>query len=262
MNSLSLLKKQVDERCQKVENCPEGRLSLRKAFYEKYGFSKLAKYGYGQSEINFIEWEIKRGVLNTIDDANRQGSIWWRNMNMQLIYDSEFARVLTESKAYRSPCCNSVKKWLNYIQHPSPQTWYQAHNGSVIAACIKFSKEVAIESVYEKKFIKDVLIRVLFAQAMVEGKEFAFGKMGKLLANPIFPAVKIITGRPKLYPKNYPLEQETQAKANGFFIESYLKNMVHKYVLDKNEKELFQFASEAIGHEEIEKIYQLINHIN
>lgn len=246
MNSISTLKEEIDLICSTVVNSPEGRLNLRKKFYLKYGFSKLAKYGYGQSEIDFIEWEIKRGVLNDVNDIHKKGSVWWRKMNMQIIHDSEFARLLFETKSNCKSISESVKNWLNYLNKPDSKSWYQAHNGSIINACFQFSKEIEIESHYEKIFIKDVLMRVLFAQAMVEGKEFAFGKLGKILANPILPAVKIITRRQKLYPISYPLTQENYS-SNEVFLEHHIRTFVNKYVIDKNEKKLFQFAAELIG---------------
>ncbi len=261
MNRLEITKKKINSICSTVENSPEGRLALRKAFYTKYGFSRLAKYGYGQSEIDFIEWEIKRGVLNSTDHNTNKGSNWWRKMNMQIMYDSEFARELFESKSNDLDVYTSIQNWLNYLHTPNSKTWYQAHNGSVTMACYKFSQEIEIESKYEKRFIKDVLMRVLFAQAMVEGRGFAFGTLGKILANPLFPAVKIITGRQKFYPIRYPLIQEDYINSS-ISIEDHIRNFVKKYVFDKNEKKLFEFASELIGITKMKKIQTVLTQHN
>ncbi len=159
MNSL-LIERNVINICSQVENSPAGRLNIRKSFYLEYGFSKLSKFGYGQSEIDFIEWEIKRGVLNGLNDKRTtNGSNWWRKMNMQIIYDSEYARLLLENNSTRH-VSNSINNWLNYLKKPNSKSWYRAHNSSVMNAFFKYNNEIDHETIYEKEFIKNVLLRV------------------------------------------------------------------------------------------------------
>ncbi|MCH2032839.1 MAG: hypothetical protein MK202_04880 [Tenacibaculum sp.] len=252
MNCITSLKNEIYAICAAIEDSPNCRLELRKQFYSDHGYSKLAKYGYGQSEIDFIKWQIQRGVLNTIHCKSKKGSSWWRKMNMQIIFDSELANKIVALNHDFSEIPESVKYWINYIKSPSSKSWYKAHNSSIISASIKFSDEIESESIIEKKFIQDVLIRVMYAQAMVEGKIFPFGRIGSILANPIFPAVKMIIKRPNLYPNDYPLITESH-------LQNYIREISNKYIFHKNKNKLFNLISEFFGPKKMNEIKIFMN---
>lgn len=246
--------------CSSFENSPEDRLLHRKIFYLKYGFSKLSRYGYGQSEIDFIEWEIGRGVLNNTSSYCNKGSKWWRKINMQIIYDSELAAKIYSQKLSLLNVSSSVKNWVNYLNNPSSKSWYKAHNSSVIEASLQFSLDIEREPADEKEFIKNVLIRVLFAQALVEGQTFIFGVFGKILANPIFPVVKLLVKREKLYPKTYPvLRKESNKKVNPLWLKR-IKKRIQRHIYSEAEKILLQIGYENYNKQEKLKLSHLFVH--
>ncbi|SFF52137.1 hypothetical protein [Thermoflexibacter ruber] len=202
---LADLEQQAKEILKSVENYPEKRLALRQEFYRKYGYGKLTEFGYGNSEIAFLEWEIRRGVLNPLDYPTQKGSAWWRGVNGDFIYFSTLAALIYESGQTFELLSPILTFWLDYIQQPSQANWYRAHNGSIAYGYKNQLETIAEENYFEKIFINMVLYRVLFAGALATGREF--GKLGKILSDPRLPSVDIIVQIPDFYPDNYPLSQ-------------------------------------------------------
>jgi len=206
MNNLETLQNRAIKIVSNVSNDPEGRLQLRYKFYQKYGNSIFkGNDGIGNSEIAFMKWEIKRGVLNPLD-AKHPGSKWWRKVNSHFIYLSELAGLIHDSGETFENLPAPVNFWLKYINDRDGVTWYRAHNSSIIDG-YKIALSLAYDEVYyERKFMNIVLYRLLYAQSMIEGVNF--GVLGKILANPRGDAVGIITGFEDFYPESYPLTKE------------------------------------------------------
>ncbi|MEM6720859.1 MAG: hypothetical protein AAF611_16125 [Bacteroidota bacterium] len=203
MNNLEILQNKAKKIVSNVSNDPEGRLQLRYKFYQKYGNPIFkGKDGLGNSEIDFMKWEIARGVLNPLD-AERHGSKWWREVNSRFLYVSELAGLIYDvGITYNGPS-EPIKFWLAYLENRDGATWYRAHNSSIIDG-YKVASELALEETCdERKFMNIVLYRVLYAQSMIEGANF--GLLGEFLADPRGPAVGIITSFEDFYPKEYPL---------------------------------------------------------
>ena len=94
----------VPERFRYLINDVDARLQIRKDFYRKFGKdthihdSILRRFfrwlthreGLGISELEFLEWEIKRNALNPLHE-NLPGSSWWRDVNLKFIISSQIA---------------------------------------------------------------------------------------------------------------------------------------------------------------------------
>ena len=65
------------------------------------------------------------------------------------------------------PSRPSVERWLSFFTAPSAQAWYAAHNASVVAGYLAHSELAALEAPAERFFMNVVLVRVLYAQALV-----------------------------------------------------------------------------------------------
>ncbi len=206
MNKLQILKEKAKRIVLGVSDNPQGRYQLRYEFYQKYGdpFVK-GKEGLGNSELAFIEWEIKRGTLNPINDSH-PGSPWWREVNSHFLYVATLAQLIKESGETFQELPVPVNFWLEYIDTPNECSWYRAHNSSIIAGYEVADSLAYKESIYEQYFMNIVLYRLLFAQSMVEGVSFGF--LGKIFANPRGCAVAIITGVKAFYPDHYPMSKE------------------------------------------------------
>lgn len=207
-----------------VWNDPEGRLALRKEFYAAHGQALGEGYGYGNSEIAFTEWEVRRGVL-----APDNGSPWWKDMNGDLLYYSELAAIAYANDAEDLDWSTPVRLWLDYIQKPNAQSWYKAHNGSICRSYPDRTHAARAEDAYEQTFLNIVLYRLLYAQALVEGVS-QFGEWGEIIANPILPAVDVLVHIPDFYPDTYPM---THAEYNELMGKDLSLEELAVYILDQ-----------------------------
>lgn len=213
----------VAERVARVRDDPEGRYQLRVEFYRKYGFARDGGAGYGTSELGFLRWEIERGVLNPLDHHPQPGSPWWRNVNEAFLYGSELAAAIHEGVVAPAGATEPVQFWLDYIRQPSRQSWYRAHNGSIVTAYLDQSRAALAESNPEQRFLNMVLYRVLYAQALVEGEapgilfwiirkifghDALLAKLECLIADPRGPSVDVLVHLPDFYPRHYPLTEK------------------------------------------------------
>ncbi|MDP4199832.1 MAG: hypothetical protein Q8922_14190 [Bacteroidota bacterium] len=214
-----------------VHDDPDGRIALRKAFYKHYGYAYIPdSYGLGNSEIAFLGWEAERGVLNPVTAEGRSspeeqavaelerqlrevvGSHWWRKVNSRLLLDSELAGLIYPAISPDGPYLlpddlgPSVWHWLKYIDNPNGLSWYRSHNSSIVVGYIDAIEKADLESEYEQVFMNEVLTRLLYAQAMVEGMDFAFGKLGQWLSDPRGFAVGFIVLFRDFYPRSYQLD--------------------------------------------------------
>lgn len=201
--------------CKSIENQPQKRLEVREAFYKKHGCSTLLDpYNFGDSEIAFLKWEIKRGVFNPLNDIKQAGSPWWRNVNLRFIYFSELAGRVFDEKIQPQDLPIPVQAWLDYLKDQTAENWYKAHNTTILNAFDFYINDARQENDVEKVFLNIILYRLLFAQAMVEDVTI-FGELGSLLADPRGFSVKLITSLPDFYPTHYPLTDADLATIEG-----------------------------------------------
>ena len=206
MNNLKILEDQAKRIVRGVSNYPQKRYQLRYKFYKKYGKSiSKGKEGLGNSELAFIDWEIKRGTLNPLNNL-QPGSPWWRKVNSHFLYLATLAQLIHESGQTFEEVPVPVQFWLDFINMPNEVSWYKAHNSSIISGYVIADSLAFEENIYEQYFMNIVLYRVLYAQSMVEG--VSFGILGKIFANPRGSAVSIITDIEAFYPSHYPLSKE------------------------------------------------------
>lgn len=207
---LSELEREARATVDAVANNPAGRVQLRRDFYRKFGFADRleipTEFGYGTSELAFLQWEVERGVLDPVDDPNGRGSPWWRDVNLDFVYFSELAGLAFERGVDPSTLPAPAQAWISYIAQPTPQSWYHAHNTSIVCGYLGRLPEALAEERPEQAFMNVVLYRLLYAQGLVEGIEM--GRLGELLANPELPSVDAMVHLPDFYPRHYPLTRE------------------------------------------------------
>ena len=190
----------------------EDRLTLTGDFYNEdadgYGFGKL--HGYGQGQVDFTQWEVRRGALDP-----ETGSPWWRAVNGLLIRDMLEARYLFE--AGLDTCAGSneaVDAWLAYFAQPSPQSWYLAHNRSIVLGYLTYEDLALQESFTEQMVMVNTLFRVTLADQMVTSEE----ALPSVASDPRGPAVGLITFVPTYYPADYPLTSDQEEKALYYYL--------------------------------------------
>jgi len=198
--TLEELEKQAAVTVAAVTNDPQGRLQLRERFYQKFGGSTSGGPGFGRSELDFLRWEIARGVLAT---PQQGGSPWWRAVNARLLYQAEVAALIQEQLPDAAPGESGVRFWLEFIRKPSPLTWYRAHNASIVDGYLDGVDLAYAEPWSERIFVNVVLYRLFYAQGLCEG--VSLGRLGEILADPVGDSVDILVNLPAFYPNKYPL---------------------------------------------------------
>lgn len=234
-----------------VVDDPEGRLELRQAFYRKYGHADTLKmgdpYGYGRSELNFMQWEIRRGVLDPVKPIGRGGSPWWRGVNEDFLYYSELGALAHEAGFSSTELPAPAARWVEYIAGPSSKSWYRAHNTSIAHGYDRRKPEAEAERRAEQIFVNEVLYRLLYAQGLVEGVEM--GKLGELLANPGLPSVDVLVHLPDFYPIDYPLDRSDirHIMHRGHTIQEWATRVLDQILIHPHLTHLYDEASEWLG---------------
>lgn len=244
MTSYAELTKSVRALCDSVAESPQARRELRVKFYDKYGYKEADGFSYGDSELDFLDWEIRRGVLNSLSDPVQPGSAWWRDVNLQFIYFSELAGQLFEHGLMGDVLPTPVQKWLTYLVQPSPETWYRAHNSSILAGFQQCLANARDENEVEQDFLNIVLYRLMFAQAMVEDASM-FGEIGDFVADPRGFAVEIIVSQPHFYPTHYPLSRKDRntIEGRGFSLQDFEVRLLDDRIIQPRLQELYRRAA-------------------
>ncbi len=248
---LSELERIARDRVLAVENDPWARYRLREEFYRKYAFARVGKFGFGDSELAFMRWEIERGVLDSLR-GEKPGSLWWRNVNLCFLYVAELASLIHERGSDEKPS-NEVAQWLEYFRKPSAGAWYRAHNATIIRGYVLYRELARLESKVECVFLNEVLYRVLYAEAMAQGVSYGFGCLGKFFANPALPAVDVITHMHDFYPSHYPMteEEEQDVLHRSVSLEELMVDVLDKELIGHHMEQLYSFASHEDGEPEL-----------
>lgn len=203
MTTLAELEEEARRRVLAVSDDTSARLALREAWYERYGAgTPLEPLGFGRSEIDFMKWEIERGVLNALGSA-QPGSDWWRAVNSTILYHAELAGLVVENQLTHELVAEETRAWIDYIQKPDSQGWYKAHNSSIVRGYLAHVPMAKLENENEQYFMNEVLYRLLYAEALVIG--VAMGELGEWASDPRLPAVDILCHIPEMYPRHYQL---------------------------------------------------------
>ena len=244
-----------------VADDPDGRLELRMAFYRKYGRGKElqdagklspqdkdSEFGYGRSELDFLRWEIRRGVLNPLNGSRgAPGSIWWRDVDLAFLYFGQLAALAHENAVDAGSAPGAVQRWLDYIEKPGEVAWYRAHNTSIVTG-YQTHRECAVnESRGEQIFMNVVLSRLLYAQGMVEGAEL--GLLGRLFADPVLPSVDALVHLPDFYPDHYPLSDADirDIMDRGHSLEDLGARILDAVLIHPHLNHLYQLAAKWVG---------------
>lgn len=174
------------------------RLAARSRFYLNHGAG--GRHGFGRSELSFLAWQLRRGTFG--GDA-RPVSSWWSGVNADLSFHSELAAAIRREGLEAHPDVPvEVVPWLRYLAKPAAQTWYRAHNASVVRSYLARALEAQQESATERRFLGQVLVRLLCVQAVIE-HEAACSPLARLL-DPRGGFVAAVVRFPLLYPRSYP----------------------------------------------------------
>jgi hypothetical protein len=181
---------------------------LRSSYTPSPGAAPLHR-PYPRAALAFMGWQLRRGLLNPLDDE-RPGSPWWRAVNERLLRDTCEARLrlLGHPGPASSP---SVEPSVRFARQPSPRTWYLAHNVTIVRAYLDHRDLAERENRVERFFINLILVRVLYAHALVAAPHLALAwlaPIGRLLGDPRLDMTGMFLSVSRVLPHRYPLNGE------------------------------------------------------
>ena len=162
---------------------------------------------YRRAVVAFMRWQQARGVLNALDD-DIPGSPWWRAVNEGLLSDTVEAKLIVE-RGEGQPSRPSVARWVNFFEAPSARSWYEAHNASVVAGYLAHAALAALEAPAERFFMNVVLVRVLYAHALVLDGDLALGRLSflaRLVGHPRSRDPQALLSMKDVLPDRYPIQ--------------------------------------------------------
>jgi hypothetical protein len=197
------------QRVAAVRDRPRGRRELLESSYAPAPGGDPLHLPYPRAALAFMGWQLRRGLLNPLDDE-RPGSPWWRAVNERLLRDTCEARLclLGHPGPASSP---SVEASVRFARHPSPRTWYLAHNVTIVRAYLDHRDLAERENRVERFFINLVLVRVLYAHALVSAPRLALGwlaPVARWLGDPRLDLTGMFLSVSRVLPNRYPVAGE------------------------------------------------------
>jgi hypothetical protein len=188
-----------------VRDDPEGRIRLAADSYALHG-RRWRHRPYRRAVVAFMRWQQARGVLNA-PHIGSAGSPWWRAVNEDLLRDTVEAKLLVE-RGGGVPSRPTVARWVSFFTAPSARSWYQAHNASVVAGYLAHRGLAEFEAPAERFFMNVVLVRVLFAHALVLDANLALGRLsflGRVIGHPRARGPQTLLALNNVLPERYPV---------------------------------------------------------
>jgi hypothetical protein len=203
-----------------ARNDPMARLALLRRLYEVPRGVDRGYLPYRRAASAFMGWQLRRGLLNPQHDSC-PGSPWWRVVNETLLRDTAEARAFAFGHC-GEPSSPEVGTHLEFIRQPTARNWYRAHNASIAAAYLANEELASQETRVERFFINVVLIRVLYAHALVAAPSLALGWLAPFarpLGDPRLGMTGIFLSLSRILPDRYPLGDDVEryiALEHGF----------------------------------------------
>ncbi|WAC90260.1 hypothetical protein [Mycobacterium sp. Aquia_213] len=224
---------------------PAARLALLRRLYEVPHGVDRGYLPYRRAASAFMGWQLRRGLLNPQDDAC-PGSPWWRAVNETLLRDTAEARAFAFGHP-GEPTSPAVGTHLDFIRQPTARNWYRAHNASIAAAYLANEALARQETRVERFFINVVLIRVLYAHALVAAPRLALGWLapfGRPLGDPRLGMTGIFLSLSRILPDRYPLGDDAEtyiALEHGF------GHLLDVGVIQPRWGRLYEWSSDELG---------------
>jgi hypothetical protein len=195
---------------------PAARLALLRALYEAPPGLPELHLPYRRAALAFMGWQLRRGLLNPVG-GEAPGSPWWRAVNERLLRDTAESRahVLGRGGPMSTP---SVTWSVAFARRPSARAWYRAHNATIVTAYLEHREVAEAESRVERFFINLVLVRVLYAHALVAAPRLALSWLSPIapvMGDPRLEMTGIFLSLSRVLPHRYPLQGDLQQYLDG-----------------------------------------------
>ncbi|MBC2638003.1 MULTISPECIES: hypothetical protein [unclassified Rhodococcus (in: high G+C Gram-positive bacteria)] len=228
-----------------VRDDPAARLALIARTYHGPVGNAPRHLPFRRAALSFMRWQLGRGVLAPLDAAP-PGSPWWRAVNERLLRDGceAVARSGGQGGAHSS---HTIELWMSFVADPTARTWYRAHNASISSAYLDHRDLADAESRPERFFLNVVLLRVLYAHALVAAPRLALGRLaslGPLLGDPRLSMTGIFLSLSRVLPDRYPLGDDVAAYVAA---EHNLGEMLDYGLIGPRLQQLYEWSADGLG---------------
>jgi len=189
-----------------VRDSPGQRLAFLRDLYDVPAAAHRRHLPFRRAALAFMNWQLRRGLLNPIDGP-LPGSPWWRAINESLLRDTCEASALAHGHP-GTPSTPGVAAHLDFIEHPTASNWYRAHNITIVTGYLANRQAACDEGRVERFFLNVVLMRVLFAHALVAAPRLALSwlaPIGRPLGDPRLGMTGIFLSMSRVLPDRYPV---------------------------------------------------------
>ena len=201
-----------------VREEPAKRLELLERTYHGPTGQAPHHLPFRRAAMAFMRWQLARDVLAPLH-ATPAGSPWWRAVNERLLRDGCEAVARSGGRG-GAPSSPAIPLWMSFVADPCGRTWYRAHNASIVAAYLENRDLAEQENAAERFFLNVVLLRLLYAHALVSAPRLALGPLagiGPMLGDPRLAVTGIFLSLSRIVPDRYPLQRD-----------------VHEYIAEEN----------------------------
>ena len=199
-----------------VREDPLARLALLRSLYEAPSGRPELHLPFRRAALAFMDWELRRGLLNPVG-GEAPGSPWWRAINERLLRDTAEARA--HLLDFGGPLSSSsVACSVTFVREPTARTWYRAHNAIIVRAYLDNRERAEAESCVERFFMNLVLVRVLYAHALVAAPRLALSwlwPLAPMLGDPRLTITGVFLSLSRVLPDRYPLRGDLHQYVSG-----------------------------------------------
>jgi hypothetical protein len=235
----------AEAQVENVRDHPAARLELLERTYNGPTGRAPRHLPFRRAAMSFMRWQLNRGVLAPLN-ATTPGSPWWRAVNERLLRDG--CEAVARSGGHGgSPSSPTIDLWMNFVAVPSARSWYRAHNGSIVAAYLEHKELAAAESLPERFFLNVVLLRVLYAHALVAAPRLSLGRFaifGPWLGDPRLGMAGAFLSLSRILPDRYPLDDRVESYLNA---EHNLGQMLDYGLIVPRLQRLFEWSADELG---------------
>jgi hypothetical protein len=237
-----------------VRDDPASRLVLLDRTYHGPVGRAPRQLPFRRAAISFLRWQADRGVLDPLD-GSPPGSPWWRAVNERLLRDGCEA-MARSGGLLGEPSSPTIWLWTSFIARPTARSWYRAHNASIVAAYLEHQELARHESVPERFFLNVVLIRVLYAHALVAAPRLALGRfaaLGRILGDPRLGMAGAFLSLRRVLPDRYPLAHDVDAYLAD---ENSLGRMLDYGVIVPRMQRLYEWSAQELAHPGLRRLFR------
>jgi hypothetical protein len=228
-----------------VRDDPASREALLRTSYDGPFGSSPRHRPFRRAALSFMGWELRRGVLAPASAA-RPGSAWWRALNERLLRDGCEAVARAGGRG-GVPSSSTIEPWMAFVDTPNATTWYRAHNASIVAAYLDHRALAQRENRAERFFLNVVLLRVLYAHALVAAPRLALGRLrpfSRPLGDPRLGTAGIFLSLRRTVPAAYPLPNPLEDYLRA---EAPIGRTLDYVVIRPRLQRLYEWSADVLG---------------